>query len=92
MDTVNSTADQFDHEPVLMRQVVESIASGNPKLILDCTLGGAGHSAALLEAIPDSQLIGLDRDQTAIGVARARLASFGDRVRIVHSSFEVEIE
>ena len=60
----------------------------NPKLILDCTLGGAGHSAALLEAIPESNLIGLDRDQTAIGVATARLAPFGERVRIVHSSFE----
>jgi 16S rRNA (cytosine1402-N4)-methyltransferase len=80
--------EQFEHEPVLMRQVVDSIASENPKLILDCTLGGAGHSAALLEAIPDSSLIGLDRDESAIGVARARLAPFGERVRIVHSSFE----
>ena len=71
-----------------MRQVVESIASESPKLILDCTLGGAGHSCALLEAIPDAELIGLDRDLTAIGVAQERLASFGERVRVVHSSFE----
>jgi 16S rRNA (cytosine1402-N4)-methyltransferase len=78
----------FEHEPVLLRQVVESIAAENPKLIMDCTLGGAGHSAALLEAIPQAHLIGLDRDQTAIGVAKKRLSQFGDRVTIVHSSFE----
>lgn len=78
----------FEHEPVLLRQVVESIAAEKPKLIMDCTLGGAGHSSALLEAIPDAKLIGLDRDQTAIGVAQKRLSQFGDRATVVHSSFE----
>jgi 16S rRNA (cytosine1402-N4)-methyltransferase len=84
----DETQEGFEHEPVLLRQVVESIAAENPKLIMDCTLGGAGHSAALLEAIPEASLIGLDRDLTAIGVARERLAPFGERVTIVHSSFE----
>lgn len=81
------TAPAFEHEPVLLRQVVAAIAPGNPKTILDCTLGGAGHAAALLEAIPNAQLIGVDRDETAIAVAKERLSRFGNRVTVVHSSF-----
>jgi 16S rRNA (cytosine1402-N4)-methyltransferase len=61
--------------------------AGAPPLLIDCTLGGGGHSALLLEAHPDWQLIGLDHDPTARAAAAARLAGFGDRVRIEGANF-----
>ena len=77
----------FQHLPVLMKPVLEAIVPENPKLIVDCTLGGAGHSTALLEALPDASLIGLDRDLDALGAARERLKRFGSRVTTVHAPF-----
>ena len=64
------------HAPVMVREVlallgVERAASG-PYVALDCTLGGGGHSAALLDA--GAEVYGVDRDPAAIAAARARLA------------------
>ena len=56
-------------------------------LLIDCTLGGGGHSALLLEAHPDWHLIGLDQDPTARAAAAAQLAPYGDRVRIEAANF-----
>jgi len=55
---------------------------------VDGTLGGAGHAGLILQASsPTGILIGFDRDEEAIAVARERLSSFGDRVRIFHRNF-----
>ncbi len=54
---------------------------------VDGTLGGAGHSFQIAQCIGDGRLIGLDKDETAIAVARERLQIFGDRVTCVHSDF-----
>ena len=56
-------------------------------LLIDCTLGGGGHSALLLEAHPTLRLVGLDQDPTARAAAAERLAPFGDRVSIVATNF-----
>lgn len=56
-------------------------------LLIDCTLGGGGHSALLLEAHPSLRLVGLDQDPTARQAAAERLAPFGDRVRVVATNF-----
>ena len=66
----------FQHLPVLLEPVLEAIVPSSPKVIVDCTLGGAGHSTALLEALPEAHLIGLDRDLDALSAARARLERF----------------
>ncbi len=47
------------------------------KLIIDGTLGGGGHTEALLDA--GAKVIGYDRDPRALAAARERLARFGDR-------------
>jgi 16S rRNA (cytosine1402-N4)-methyltransferase len=50
---------------------------------VDGTIGAGGHAEALLQAIaPDGRLVGLDRDPEALALARARLAPWGDRVRL----------
>lgn len=56
-------------------------------LFLDGTLGGGGHSEALLERAPEARVVGVDRDPEALAEASARLARFGDRFRAVRSNF-----
>jgi len=72
----------------MAREVVELLLAVPEGLIIDCTVGGGGHSAALLEARPDVHVLGLDRDADAVEAARSRLARFGDRARVVHGGFE----
>jgi len=78
----------FEHQPVLAAAVLQSFAelpaSG---VLLDCTLGGGGHSGLLLAAHPGLHLIGLDQDPSARAAAAAALAPFADRVTIVASNF-----
>jgi len=57
------------HAPVLVDEVLETLAGS--RLVLDCTLGGGGHSAALLES--GVGVIGLDRDPAAVEAACGRL-------------------
>jgi len=78
----------FQHRPVMYREVIELLASVPQGIVVDATVGGGGHARLLLEARPDLQLIGIDRDADAVTAARATLAPFGDRARIVHGGFE----
>jgi 16S rRNA (cytosine1402-N4)-methyltransferase len=55
-------------------------------LVVDMTLGAGGHAAALLEA-GVHEVIGVDRDPEALRLAGARLAGYGERVRLVHARF-----
>ena len=84
----------FDHVPVLAEPVLAGFAELAPLLaaqgggvLVDCTLGGGGHSALLLEAHPQLHLVGLDQDPMARAAAAERLAPFGERVSIVASNF-----
>jgi 16S rRNA (cytosine1402-N4)-methyltransferase len=78
----------FQHRPVMDREVIELLASVPQGIVVDATVGGGGHARLLLEARPDLQLIGIDRDADAVTAARASLAPFGSRARIVHGGFE----
>jgi len=75
------------HVPVLAEPVLDWLSDASCRLVVDCTVGLAGHSGLLLDAMPDAQLIGLDRDAGNLAIARHRLAAFGKRVRLVHASF-----
>ncbi|HWT46707.1 MAG TPA: 16S rRNA (cytosine(1402)-N(4))-methyltransferase RsmH [Vicinamibacterales bacterium] len=74
------------HEPVLAAEVVELLAPLNGGLFVDCTVGLGGHTQALLDA-GATKVLGLDRDQQALDIARAALARFGDRVELVHADY-----
>src|SRR5271157_4435328 len=54
-------AHSFEHIPVLRDEVVSLYASVPPGILLDATVGGGGHAAALLEAYPGLRVVGLDR-------------------------------
>ena len=79
---------EFSHLPVMGREVVELLLPVPAGLIVDCTVGGAGHATLLLEARPDLRLLGLDRDADAVAAARSRLERFGARAQVVHGGFE----
>jgi 16S rRNA (cytosine1402-N4)-methyltransferase len=67
------------HAPVLVTEVVGLLDPGRGGLYLDGTLGGGGHSEAILAASPHVRVVGVDRDPGAIAVASRRLAAYGDR-------------
>lgn len=75
------------HVPVLLDEVLRFAALTPPGVIVDGTLGLAGHTLALLQALPDHRVVGLDRDEDALELARERTAAFGERVRCVHGDF-----
>ena len=66
------------HSPALADEVVTLL--GGAELVLDGTLGGGGHAAALLESGVE-RVIGIDRDPEALAEARARLAAASARGR-----------
>jgi 16S rRNA (cytosine1402-N4)-methyltransferase len=80
-------AEQFEHHPVMWREVVELLLPVPTGLLVDCTVGGGGHAALLLDARSDWRLLGIDRDADAVAAATARLRRFGDRVELVQGEF-----
>lgn len=76
------------HRPVLERESLTVLSLRSGMRVVDGTVGGGGHAAAILELIgPTGSLIGLDVDTEALAATSARLAHFGDRVRLEHASF-----
>jgi len=82
------SAASFEHRPVLVDLVVELFAPVPPGVVVDATVGGGGHAAALLDAHPHLSVLGLDQDPTAVAAAQARLARFGDRAVVVRARFD----
>ena len=78
---------EFVHRSVLLLPTVEALAVRPNGIYLDGTLGGAGHSYEIASRLTTGRLIGLDRDETALAAAGARLAPFAGRVTLVHSNF-----
>jgi 16S rRNA (cytosine1402-N4)-methyltransferase len=76
------------HEPVLLAETLAQLNLEPGAVIIDGTLGGGGHAAAILERTgPGGRLVGLDLDGDAIAEAGQRLESFGDRVQLIQASF-----
>ncbi|MHB8466368.1 MAG: 16S rRNA (cytosine(1402)-N(4))-methyltransferase RsmH [Acidimicrobiales bacterium] len=74
----------FEHSPVMLDEVVAVLGPSLPGVLVDATVGGGGHSAAILAANPGLRLVGLDRDPLAVDAARAR---FPDAT-IIHARFD----
>ena len=71
-----------------MPEVIELLSPGPGKRYLDGTLGGGGHSERILiNSSPDGQVLGLDRDDEALGAARERLRRFDKRLIARQASF-----
>ncbi len=77
---------EFSHISVLFDETIDSLNIKADGLYVDCTCGGAGHSKAILERIPDGALVAIDRDPDAIQVITERIGS-DPRVEIVNNNF-----
>ena len=83
----------FRHETVLLKESVDRVVTDPGGIYVDCTLGGGGHSAAILERLnPQGMLIGFDRDPAALVAATSKLVGFSSQVRLVPGNFaEIDI-
>ena len=78
---------EFVHEPVLLQETLEWIRPTAGGVYCDGTLGGGGHSGAILKAAgPEAALFGIDRDETAIRAAGERLKDYPG-FRAIHGNF-----
>lgn len=76
----------FVHETVMKAEVTAALSPAEG-VYVDVTLGGGGHTEAILEADPRARVIAFDRDDVALASAGARLARFEGRVTLVKTSF-----
>lgn len=82
------------HQPVLLDECVRLVTGGlegrTDPVIVDCTLGLAGHATAFLKAVPAARLIGIDRDAEALQLATQRMHDEGLDARFipVHAAFD----
>jgi 16S rRNA (cytosine1402-N4)-methyltransferase len=81
--------ERFEHVPVLLSEVVEWLAPAlkDAGPLVDCTVGGGGHSEAFLQRFPELEVVAIDRDADALAAAAGRLERFEGRVRFVKSNF-----
>lgn len=75
------------HYPVLYREVVEFFREVKEGYIVDATVGGGGHSYLLLKHNPNIKIIGIDRDEYALSIAKEKLSEFSSRLILQKSSF-----
>ena len=79
---------EFNHKSVLLHEAVEGLAIKQDGIYVDGTMGGAGHSAEIVKRINNKGLlIGIDRDEEAICVAKERLKEFPN-VKFVHDNHD----
>jgi 16S rRNA (cytosine1402-N4)-methyltransferase len=77
-----------EHYSVLHQEVLEFSKLIEGRIFVDATVGGGGHSYLILKQNPNLKLIGLDKDDYALKVAKERLKEFEDRITLVKSSFK----
>lgn len=76
------------HTPVMLKEALGYLDLKPGQVIVDATLGTAGHSRAILDSIlPGGCLIGIDRDQDSLAVARQRLEQFSQNCQFVYGNF-----
>lgn len=75
----------FYHLPVLMQEVLDFLQPAPGKLIFDGTLGGGGHTEALLQH--GARVVAMDQDDEALGYARERLKGYADRFCALKGNF-----
>lgn len=82
---MTASGQHFEHRTVLLEEAVQLLQPRPGKVIVDGTVGGGGHSEALLAS--GAEVIGLDKDPRALSAAASRLSRFGDRFRPVRADF-----
>lgn len=84
-------ADNKIHVPVMLERTIELLSPALERpgaVLVDATMGMAGHAEAFLDRFPELILVGFDRDTDALDIAGRRLERFGARVHLVHTVYD----
>ena len=84
---VSMNAQSFIHASVMRDEICDVFDALTDGVFLDATLGGAGHSRALLERHPHLELLGIDQDDTALAAASENLSEFSARITLRRARF-----
>ncbi len=87
---------EFGHVPVLLERCLALLSpaltrhhrDGSGSVLVDATIGAGGHAERFLTELPGLRLIGIDRDPTALDIARTRLTGFADRLTLIHTRYD----
>jgi 16S rRNA (cytosine1402-N4)-methyltransferase len=72
----------------MLKEILDYLNLGPGKTIVDATIGTGGHAQAILERIvPGGRLIGIDRDEESLSIARERLRDFSESCEFVYGNF-----
>ena len=79
---------EFNHIPVMLEECINSLNINPDGIYIDGTMGGAGHSFHIAKKLSEKGLlIGIDRDEEALSVAKERLKEF-DNIKFVHDNHD----
>lgn len=71
---IRNLTDEYEHIPVMLAEVLHQLKLKPGSIVVDCTLGGAGHSSRILNQItPGGTLVGIDQDDVALNAAAITL-------------------
>tara|TARA_Y100001970_G_scaffold154425_1_gene189252 strand:- start:31983 stop:32885 length:903 start_codon:yes stop_codon:yes gene_type:complete len=92
METESNNSFLFNHISVMTNEIISAIDLYKDNVLneftgIDATLGGGGHSYALLKKYPNLKIIGLDQDPIAIKEALIKNNNFKDRLEVKESNF-----
>lgn len=73
---------EFHHKPVLFEETIESLAIRPEGIYIDGTMGGGGHSEAILQRLTTGKLLSIDQDPDAIVAAGERLKKYPQSIRV----------
>lgn len=77
---------EFHHKPVLFRETIEALNIRPDSVMIDGTMGGGGHSEAILQRLKTGKLLSIDQDPDAIRAAGERLSQYPNSI-IVRGNF-----
>lgn len=79
---------EFQHTPVLLKEVIDGLCIKPDGIYVDGTLGGGGHSYEIAKRLTaGGRLIGIDQDEDAVDAAGQKLSEFADRILIVRDNY-----
>ncbi|MFM8867792.1 MAG: 16S rRNA (cytosine(1402)-N(4))-methyltransferase RsmH [Ilumatobacteraceae bacterium] len=85
---MSTLRESFGHDPVMIDEIVDVFAPVPHGVVVDATLGGAGHSTKLLERYEWMSVLGIDRDPMAIEHAMSVSSRFGERLMVQQGAFD----
>ncbi|MFC1708537.1 16S rRNA (cytosine(1402)-N(4))-methyltransferase RsmH [Candidatus Omnitrophota bacterium] len=79
---------KFTHRPVMLEEVLTLLNLKNGMTVVDATIGAGGHAMEIVKKIsPRGQLIGIDRDNETLEIAKQKLNEYNSQCKFIHDNF-----